>query len=303
MRQELLDKIGRLAPGTNLDGDCFVIEEKMFSLPDRKSDGDKRSYPNVLIIGGSETMCGAPLMALYSAKAALKGGAGLVTLAVPDCLKALFIAHTLQNTLLFLDSHGGRYRFCAEETGSAIKGRTSLAVGMGMGAGYGEILKLIEYLLGGFTGTVIIDADGLNAMCGHTDILAKSRAKVIITPHMREFMRLTGKDDLTQLKINRIAEAKEFALCNNTVVVLKDALTVITDGKRVALNITGTPALSKGGSGDILSGLIAALAGQIDPFEAACYGAYVLGRAGENAQKICGQHSVTAEDIIKNIIA
>ncbi len=298
------------------------IKKTDIILKPRKKDGNKSDYGRVKIIAGSFTMPGAAALSAMSAAetlsqantsmrvdaananalSALKAGAGLVTLAVPKSMAAPFQAKALEATLFFLEEKDGGVIFDKGQADALIKDTAVIAIGMGMGKNYSEIIKFIGYFLR-IDITLLIDADGLNALCGSLNILSSPdrKARVILTPHAAEFSRLTGNPDIEAINADKARLAAEFALKHNIVLLLKGSETVITDGTEIFINTSGTPALSKGGSGDVLSGLTAGLAANYPPLTAACYGAYFLGKAAESAEKEYGENSVLASDLIRHI--
>ena len=173
-----------------------------------------------------------------------------------------------------------------------------------MGTGGSEdIFKGAAYLLCNYEGRLILDADALNSLAKYggketESIFADKKCDVLLTPHLKEFSRLTGEstDDLLTKGPNA---PKDFAKKRGVTVLLKGAATVISDGKRTALNVAGTAGQAKGGSGDVLSGLIAGLcAGGLSAFDGACAGAYLAGKAAEFAAAETGEYSLTASDEI-----
>lgn len=171
---------------------------------------------------------------------------------------------------------------------------------LGMGAGAEKCLyDLIVRLLQEYDGTLILDADGLNVLaCYGIDVLKNKHCRVVITPHVKEFARLTQRA-VEDIFCDMLEIAKAFALEYNVTVLLKSNHSVVTDGMRTAVNVTGSPALAKGGSGDVLSGILAGMCGRgIELFEAACIASYLLGEAGMAAEKEMGTYAVCATDII-----
>lgn len=180
---------------------------------------------------------------------------------------------------------------------------SSDAIAYGMGAGVDEaVYERIKTLLSNFKGILILDADALNTLSVYgREILKRKSCRVIVTPHPGEFSRLTGRSVEEVLK-NAVELAREFASEYNVTVVLKNNRTVITDGERTALNLTGSPVLAKGGSGDVLSGFLAGTCARgVEPYAAACVSCYLLGRAGEFAARELGEYSPDASDIIERL--
>ncbi|MHC5540903.1 NAD(P)H-hydrate dehydratase, partial [Singulisphaera rosea] len=173
-----------------------------------------------------------------------------------------------------------------------------LAIGPGLGQS-DDIRKLIRWVTESVKIPAILDADALNALAGQTDALSGLRHPVVITPHPGEFARLTGRS-IAEIQADRerhaIALAQE---ADHLVVVLKGAKTVVTDGTRVYENMTGNPGMATGGSGDVLTGVIAALIAQkLPPFEAAQLGVYIHGLAGDIARDQNGEIGMIAGDIV-----
>ncbi len=300
-----------LGMGRNYVGDVIVADIGLKSkpignilssadamLPKRLPISHKGNYGKVRVIGGSETMPGAPLMCFESAVAALRSGAGLVTLCVPDSEKSAYQARVTEEMLYFLPSQSGKIYFNADSLRHATNGADSVVVGPGMGRN-GEISKIIAWLIGNFSGTLVIDADGLNALATNPDMLLSKKCKIILTPHVAEFKRLCPVFDIEKPSIEVI---KNFASHYGVVVAVKSATTVITDGNEVYFNITGTPSLAKGGSGDVLAGMVAAMACVLSPLSAVKAACFHFGLAGERASKrLASVTSVLASDIIIDI--
>ena len=152
----------------------------------------------------------------------------------------------------------------------------------------------VKTVLESFKGPVVVDADGINVLSGHIDILRGRTGPTIITPHAGEFHRICGK-----MPDNHIEAATEFANDANCIVVLKGHESVITDGKSCYINTTGNPGMATGGSGDVLAGIIVSLLGQgVAPFEAAACGAWLHGRAGDVCAQELGQYGMLPTDML-----
>lgn len=282
--------------GIPCNGKIHVVTKAEVTLPKRKIFSHKYNYGKVCIIAGSPNYIGAALLACESAVAALKCGAGLAMLCVPSSLKLAYQQRIKEATILYMPDIDGVVSFDADCLDHIMQKTTAIAIGMGMGNN-DDLPKIINYLALNFGGTLVIDADGLNALARDTAILNGHKAKIILTPHMGEFARLyegSVSDRLTA----EIDQVKELALQLNAVVIAKAATSIISDGKDVFLNITGTPAMSKGGSGDVLSGMVAALSCVLSPMQAAITAAYNFGKTGEIAQRCLGSTSVLASDLI-----
>ena len=251
-------------------------------LPKRSPDANKGDCGRILVIAGSRGMAGA---AVLTANGAYRGGAGLVTLAVPENIVDTVAALQVCGVVRALPAK-------IDELDADV-----LAVGPGLGADPATV-AFVRKIVAGEKRPIVLDADGLNAFAGEPDLLAGSGPPRILTPHPGELGRLTGA---TPAAINRArrraaeAAAKRF----KSIVVLKGRGTIVTDGKRTEVNDTGNAGMATGGTGDVLTGLIAALVGQgMKPFEAARLGVHLHGRAGDLAAEKLGLHSIMATDLL-----
>ena len=252
-------------------------------FPARKSHVNKGNFGSAAIFAG---ICKYPNAPLFAAEACLKAGVGYTKLVACDAL--------------FHGAIGKNAAMLQKFDGIDLSLLASKAIALGMGAGGGSALyEQIKDLIQTYEGVLILDADALNALakCG-LEILKNKKCRVILTPHLGEFSRLVKKEIKEILP--RAAEyaqsfAKEYGVC----LVLKNNRTLITDGERVAINLTGSPALAKGGSGDVLSGFLAGTCARgVEPYAAACVSSFCLGRAGELAASEKGEYSATALDVI-----
>ncbi len=288
----VLDDIKAVIP----QGNYVYIPERAV-LPKRKKNSHKGDFANIKIIAGSDTMCGAAYLGLSAAKAALRSGAGLVTLAAPSSIKCAYMSRVTESMLYFLSDKDGKVIFVKDEIDELLKKADVLIIGMGLGKSL-EVSKIIDYVLQNYSITVIIDADGLNSL--NLDSLKSAKCKVILTPHMGEFARMM-KLQIDDIKRDPIGLAKKFSQEYGAIVVLKSNATIITDGEQVWLNITGTPAQAKGGSGDVLAGCMGALQKILPPLEACFAACYITGSAAILAESQKGSYSVLASDVIENI--
>lgn len=260
-------------------------------LPDRSPDSHKGNYGRILIIAGSRGYTGAPCLA---ARGALRCGAGLVNLLVPKSVYPVVAGKMDEAMVSPLPSAQGKLSFFACRM---IKKQLSKAdvvlLGPGLGQSYG-VYSVVSWILKNFSGPVILDADGINVLSGHIDILRGRTAPTILTPHPSEFVRLGG-----QLSKGRTSAAVDFAKDTGCVLVLKGHNTVITDGTQLFCNPTGNPGMAVGGSGDVLAGMIAALLGQgLSTVEAAACGAWIHGAAGDICAKELGQYGMLPTDML-----
>lgn len=266
-----------------------LVERGDVVLPARKKTAHKGDFGRVKIIGGSPKMTGAAFLAHRSAVAAMRCGAGLTTLCVAKSLCGAYQSRVIESMLEFLPDTDGIINFDQSAFDALTVKTNAIALGMGMTANP-ELRKIAEYLLS-FSGTLVLDADALNVFAGDYHALKAHACTLVLTPHAGEFIRLTGLDPT-------IDNAKAVAHELGCVMVLKSATTIITDGKEVYLNTLGTPAQSKGGSGDTLSGMIAALSCVLPPITAAYTACARLGLAALKVVESRDESSVLASDII-----
>ncbi len=277
--------------------------EQIFRLPAmrlRSPTSHKGSFGNVLIVAGSRGMSGAACLA---GSAALHGGAGLVTVATPNCIADVVAGfHPAYMTVALPDEAGRLSVAAVSELDLAVDGKSCVAIGPGLGQSAG-VTDLVYHAVEGIDLPMVIDADGLNAFADNPARLAARSvtAPRILTPHPGEFARLLQRTT-RDVQAERLALASQFATTNNVVLLLKGHQTLVVDGERFYVNPSGSPALSTGGTGDVLTGLIAALLGQgLEPFEAAQLGVFLHGKAGEIAGARYSEQFVTAVQIVEGL--
>ena len=270
-------------------------------FPERNRNIHKGSSAKVLIMGGSKQYSGSVLLS-YSALCAYKTGAGYAAVAVPDCLFNVVAGVNPECIIHSLPCDGEKMIF--DE--SAIKPLLNYdAIAFGMGATTSEeTYKILSYLIKNYTGRLLIDADGINSLAVFgKDVLkcTERKCEIVLTPHVGEFCKITGKEKMDVLE-NSIARAKEFALEYDVVVLLKNAVSIATDGKVAIINTTGNSGMAKAGSGDVLSGFAAGLlCRDEEPLTCLSVAAYLFGKAGDYAAKAENEYAITATDIIANI--
>jgi NAD(P)H-hydrate epimerase len=264
----------------------------------RPATAHKGTFGRIFILAGSRSMTGAANLVGMSA---LRSGAGLVTVGVPDAVYLIvakrdseLMVRPLPSTSqgsLSLRGFPEIRRFCATQT--------VLAIGPGLSQQI-NTQKLIRKVIGTAEIPVVIDADGLNALKGHHKVLQSCHGRAVLTPHPGEFIRVFGGklDDSDAVRKKR---AKEVACRHGVVVVLKGHRTVVASPEgEIYLNDTGNPGMATAGSGDVLTGVIAALVGQgLSRFEAACLGVHIHGLAGDRAAAKTGQVSLIAGDLLR----
>jgi ADP-dependent NAD(P)H-hydrate dehydratase len=269
--------------------------------PPRPDDSHKGSFGHVLVVAGHRGMSGA---ACLVGLGALRGGAGLVTVAVPAGVLPIVAAVEPSYLTLPLpeDEEGRISRGALERLDHVATRPSALAVGPGIGQS-AELTGIVSRLFSTFERPAVFDADALNLLAASGAALSarkREREHVfprVLTPHPGEFARLTGTTTVTVQK-NRESLAVEFAARHQLVLLLKGYHTVITDGQRVAINTTGNSGMATGGSGDVLTGIIAALLAQgMEAFEAAQLGAYLHGLAGDLAAESLSKPGLIASDL------
>ena len=260
-------------------------------LPNRPENAHKGDFGKILLLCGSRGYTGAPALA---AMGALRSGAGLVYLAVPESIYEIEAVKLTEPVIHPLPDEGGTYSILAvEDILSMLEGKDAVLLGPGMGQSDGT-LAVTMAVLQNYTGPIVLDADGINVMREHKDILRDRTSPTILTPHDGEFQRIGGI-----LTDDRIASAVQLAKDLNVIMLLKGHQTVITDGNQCYLNTTGNPGMSTGGTGDVLAGIIASLLGQrIAPLEAAACAAWLHGAAGDACAQQIGQYGMLPSDML-----
>ena len=260
-------------------------------LPERRRTSHKGENGYAILFTGSEQYTGASLM---SAAAAIRAGCGVLTVAVPGVVKPLF--NLLPEVCCIPVSGGKEWDEEAQNTAvRLISGKC--AIGMGCGMGKMDKTVLLETILESQLPTVL-DADGLNLLSKHPELMGRLHRKLILTPHPGEMARLTGKT-ITELLSDPERTAKQYAAEWNCTLLLKGSDSCISDGNRTVWNCTGNAGLAKGGSGDVLTGLILGLLAQgIESYEAACAGSFILGVSAERAYSLLGVRMLIASDVI-----
>lgn len=270
-------------------------------LPPRPMSGHKGLFGRVLVVGGNAQMFGAATLA---ATAALRCGSGLVQVAVPN--ETLPFALSITPELIGLGLRDQFKTKDREELRRAVEAADVIVVGPGMGQSRAAIERL--KFLCEFEKPMVVDADALNAFAAmKTRWWKQIKSPAVMTPHPGEMARLSSALNLKKTEVppddaGRLERAVLAARTFKQMILLKGHKTIITDGERAYVNQTGNSALSKAGSGDVLSGIIGSLIGQgMNAFDAACAGAWIHGKAGELAGEKLGARSVLARDVIERI--
>jgi NAD(P)H-hydrate epimerase len=289
-----------IPPGAPAPRAAGVIEPDVLALaPRRGAQSTKFSSGQVTIAGGSRGLTGAVRM---SSTAAIRAGAGYATVAVPADLEPIFEAAEVEVMSRGIGDTPGRLGTeAAEDLRAAFEKAAAGVLGPGLGRDE-DSLALAREVAPRIEAPLVIDADGLNSFAGQLDRLASRPAPTVLTPHAGELGRLLERES-AEVNARRLAAAKEAAAWSGAVVVLKGDDTIVTDGERVAVNALAAPGLATAGSGDVLSGITAALLARgLEPFAAACAAVIAHARAGREAARRLGTaESVIGTDVIEAI--
>ena len=261
-------------------------------LPERNPDSHKGDYGKILLLCGSRGYTGA---AALSAMGALRCGAGLVFLGVPESIYEIEAVKLNEPIVLPLPDKDGM--LSAEALPKILELLPKMdAVLLGCGMGCSEdTFQILQTVISKFSGPVVVDADGINMLAGHIDILRGRAGITILTPHDVEFQRAGGV-----LTASRTDSAMDFAKKVNCIVLLKGHRTIITDGKEYYVNPTGNAGMAVGGCGDVLAGMITALLGQkLPPLIATACGAWLHGAAGDICAEEIGQYGMLPTDMLQ----
>lgn len=275
-------------------------EEVFLKIKNRNYNDHKGTFGKALIIAGSKNMTGC---VYFCNQAAVELGSGIVISAFPDCIYSAVTPKINEPVLLPLKSNenGCISSDACSELREKMNSASVIAIGCGLAVNE-DTKKVTEFVIKNAECPVVIDADGLNCISENPDILKKAKCEIVLTPHLGEMSRLTGKS-ISEIEKNRMEIAGEFANEYGVTVLLKGENTVIVDSKNhLCVNYTGNPSMARGGSGDVLTGIITALVSQTaDVYTAACIGAYIHGGIGDFVVEKYGVLSATPKRMIENI--
>lgn len=258
-------------------------------LPDRKPDAHKGDFGRILLLCGSRGYTGA---AYFAAMGALRSGAGLVYLGVPESIYAIEAVKLSEPIVFALPEEDGMLSAAAiPSLRERLSGMDAVVIGCGLGQSEGT-LAVLEMVLREFAGPVVVDADGINLLAKHKDILRGRTGITILTPHAGEFARLGYSGDRLQ---TAVAAAEDLGC----ILLLKGHRTLVTDGNVVYENHTGNPGMATGGCGDVLAGMIGSLVGQgISALQATAAAAWLHGKAGDVCAEELGQYGMLPSDML-----
>ena len=292
--QEIVEK--------NITSETFLMTEENADswLPHRRPDVHKNECGRVLVIAGSPGMTGA---AALTVRAALRSGAGLVTLAMPRSLHDIFEIKLTENiTIPLPETDLGTLDIEAFPVIAELCERfDALAVGPGVTTERNTV-QLVRQMVGRLDLPLVVDADGLNSLVGATDLITERRAETILTPHPGEMGRLAGIS-AAEVQKDRIGVASRYATEWGAVIVLKGAGTIIAEpGGQVMINTSGNPGMATAGMGDVLTGCITSLLAQgLGVLQAAAVGCYVHGSAADLVAQLDGEIGMTAGDVARHL--
>ncbi len=278
------------------------IEDNATDLPclaSRAAESHKGDFGRALLVGGSRGMAGAVALA---GLATLRGGAGLVKLAVPRGIQETVASfEPSYMTVALAEDAAGRIAVQSTESlEPLLQEATAVTLGPGLGRS-GDLTQLVAELYQNIGRPLVLDADALNALAEQRDVLPSPGGPRIFTPHVGEFVRLVGDESTKETPADASHQAAiKLARTCGIVLVLKGHRTLVTDGEKAYLGATGNPGMATGGSGDVLTGVITALLCQgLPPLHAARLGVHVHGTAGDMAVAELGQVSMIASDLVR----
>lgn len=282
--------------------ESIILDKNYVSnlIPRRSPESNKGTYGRVFIVSGSIGMTGSGSL---SAKAALRTGAGLVYLGIPEKLLSIYAINVPESIQIPLpqDNEGVLTKESIEIIASKLENMNVLAIGPGM-TSKNDVKEIVNKVLSQCKSPMVIDADGLNVIREERNIFSSLKNTAVITPHPGEMARLTGIS-IEEIQNNREKIALSYAKKTGVITVLKGNNTVIASPSgEIYINPTGNPGMATAGTGDVLTGIISALIAQtLSPLEAALAGTYIHGTAGDIAAKEKGYHGLIAGDVIENI--
>lgn len=265
----------------------------------RQIDANKGTNGRQLNICGSYLMPGA---AVICAKSALKAGVGLLKIAFPRTIYSVMTSHLIEPLFAPMNENeiGTFSKSSISSVLNELEWANSVAIGCGLGVN-DDTRHLVLEVIKNSERPVILDADGINSIIGNIDILNNSKAPIVLTPHPGEMSRLIGKD-ISYVQSNRIACAKNFANKYNCILVLKGAGTIVTDGREVCVNTTGNPGMAMGGTGDMLTGMIASFTAQgMTLIDAAKCAVYIHGLCGDICREKISERGMGVPDMINEL--
>ncbi len=287
-----------LADNVQSDLELITVADARRWLPARPRGSHKGHYGHVLILAGAAGYAGAAVLA---ARAAVRSGAGLVSVLTPECIAAT-VAAGVPEAMVHAGRQTARGTLAADALGAwgrSLEGFDAVLIGPGL-MPEPETRMLMQALLAATAAPVVADADALNVWAGDPEALKAARGPLVATPHPGEMGRLLGLD-VAAVQARRRETAAEAARRTGAVMVLKGGGTVVAaSGQNININLTGNPGMARGGMGDVLAGLLAGLLAQgLAPFDAARLGVFLHGRAGDRVAWTGSQAGMSAGDVVE----
>ena len=282
-------------------GSMRAVVDGLKLLP-RDEDSHKGTYGRLACVVGSTGFSGAGLMCVAGA---LRSGAGLVTAGIPACLQPIFSSRLPESMTYALDDTAGHLsEHCIPALEELLTGKTAVAAGPGLGTSSGAAAA-VEYMIKHHDIKKVFDADALTLIAENKQWLAEKQGDIVLTPHLGEFSRLCNLTP-DEIKSDMLTCAQIFSEKYGITLLIKGPTTLVVNGDKAVFVTAGTPGMARGGSGDVLTGVIGGLMcgghnNGMSGFAAAVYGAYICGKAGEMAAKDCGVLSMTPADTLANI--
>ena len=269
-------------------------EDVLTILPDRKADSHKGNYGKVLLLCGSMGFTGAAALASMGA---LRSGAGLVYLGVPESIYAIEAVKLTEAIVFPLPEENGKLSAKAIPIiRNHLKTMDAVLIGCGLGISTGT-MSVLDAVLREFKGPVVVDADGITMLASCPELIKERKYPTILTPHEGEFRRLNIAIEEERLT-GAIIAARELGC----IILRKGHETVITDGKDYYINPTGNPGMAVGGSGDVLAGILVSLLGQgIEPMKASACAAWLHGASGDRCAEKLGQYGMLPTDMVSEL--
>lgn len=279
-----------------------ILEKKDIKklFPDRKENSNKGDYGRVALIGGSKLTPGAIELS-YNALSSLRMGVGYASLCIPESLYSSYALINPENIYFLFDDENGSIKFNKEKLDKLMH-YNAILVGPGIGVSE-DVYKIVSYLMKNFKGNLLLDADALNAIAryGVNILLESVTNSIVLTPHIKEFSRLSGLE-IKDILSNPVENCSVFAKKYHVIVNLKSNVSVISDGEISYLNITGNSGLAKGGSGDVLSGITLGLLNKNnDILLRVASASYILGLSADLAIKEINTYSLLSRDVSAKI--
>jgi NAD(P)H-hydrate epimerase len=282
--------------------EILTPEELSWLVPRRGADTHKGTYGHLLVVAGARGKTGAAVLAC---RAAMRAGAGLVTLAAPRSLNDIFASSLVEVMTEPLTENATEEmaELTPQHWSTLLQRKSALLFGPGIGV-TDATRSMLRWLLRNSPVPWVIDADGLNNLALDVDRLQSARIPPILTPHPGEMARLVGRST-GAVNEDRVGTAREFAVRHRCYLVLKGARSIIaTPDEKIFINPTGNPGMASGGMGDVLAGMLAAFLGQgFSPEDAMKLGVYLHGFAGDRVAAARGEAGLIASDIVEDLPA